>query len=147
MKFSETKSITLPKYQKSFIYFLLKNDDVVYVGQTKSGITRPLTHKDKDYDTIKLLYCDVKDLNILEDKYIKKYKPIYNKAINYYINYSFCSARNKIRNVCNDKTFNVPKLKKLIKKLDIKTYYINENVYINVADVEKIIEYKMGEQK
>lgn len=147
MQFVETDGIiTIPKYQNTFIYFLLKQNEVVYVGQTKKGLIRPLTHKDKEYDTIKILYCDIKDLDILEDRYIKKYSPYYNKAVNYSVNYSLHRARNKIRAIFDDKTFNLPRLKKIVKELNIKIYVIDGTPYIDVDDFSKIVKY-IKEQK
>lgn len=142
MKFEEIKNvITIPKYQNSFIYFLLKENEVVYVGQTKKGLIRPLTHKDKEYDTIKILYCGVKELDLLEDKYIKKYEPTYNKAVNYSVNYSLHRARNKIRRMFDDNKFNLPRLKKIIKELNINVYIHDSTPYIDVEDFSRIVNY------
>lgn len=143
MKFEETEGIiTIPIYQNTFVYYLMKNNEVVYVGQTKKGLTRPLTHfKDKDFDEIKIQYCDAHDLDLLEDKMIKKYNPKYNVAINYSINYSLMRARNKIRERYNSDSFSLRKLKKAIEILDIKLYELNGTVYMNVDDYERIIKY------
>lgn len=64
-----------------FVYFLLYEEDVVYVGQTTAGIQRPLNHiKDKNFNKIKIIYCSIEELGELEQKFIIKYNPIYNKA-------------------------------------------------------------------
>lgn len=62
---------------------MISKNNVVYVGQTQHGISRPLSHNDKVFDEIKILYCNINDLDILEDFYIEKYKPKYNKSRNY----------------------------------------------------------------
>lgn len=83
-KFEETGEISLPigsDFEKSFIYFLLQGDEVVYVGQTRKGLSRPFTHDDKIYDNIKILFCDKDNLNMLEAEFIVKYEPIYNKVL------------------------------------------------------------------
>ena len=119
---------------------LLKNE-VVYVGQTKRGIVRPLSHKDKCFDEIKIMYCEENELDLLEDLYIKKYNPYYNKAVNYSMNYSLSRTRNKIRRHFNNNKFNLPKLKKIIKLLNIKIYTHEITPYINVDDYKKIVDY------
>lgn len=128
MKFNETDKniITVPKYEDCFIYFLLKNGEVVYVGQTQHGLTRPLSHRDKDFDEIKILYCKSNELDILEDTYIQKYKPIYNKQNNYAMRWSLIRVRNCIRQQKGYENFTVPRLRKLLKELNInpiKDYY------------------------
>lgn len=112
MEFEENDiAITIPRYQDVFIYFLIKNNIVVYVGQTKRGVARPFSHKDKEFDSIKLIYCKEEELDILEDKYITKYNPKYNKTVNNATNYSLHRARNKIRELF-DNSITVPELKK-----------------------------------
>lgn len=64
-----------------FVYFLLFDEEVVYVGQTTAGISRPLAHiKDKNFNKIRLIYCNTEQLGELEQKFILKYEPIYNKS-------------------------------------------------------------------
>ena len=93
--FEEKDAITIPINYKSFIYFLIKNNVVVYVGQTKQGLYRPFSHRDKEYDEMKIILCEPNKLDLIEDKYILKYKPIYNKEIN--SAYGLLNARNRIR--------------------------------------------------
>ena len=54
MKFEEfsEKMVVIDNKIKSFIYFLIKNDEVVYIGKTENGFVRPFTHKDKDFDLV-----------------------------------------------------------------------------------------------
>ena len=136
--FEEEGSINIPVNYKNFIYFLLKDGIVVYVGQTTQGLIRPFTHKDKDYDEMKIILCDEKELDIIEGKYIAKYKPIYNKAIS--SSYRLYRARNLLREMFNNK-ITVIDLKKIIKKLEIETFNFNGNVYINNYDFERVVEY------
>ena len=142
MRFEETKDVvTIPKFGKVFVYFLLLDDDVVYVGQTKHGLSRPLAHTDKEYDEIKIIYCEERNLDLLEDTYIKKYKPYYNKALNHSMNYSLTRARNKIRRYFNDNTFNLPHLKRAIKILNIEVCVIDCKPHISIDDYKLIIKY------
>lgn len=141
MKFEENDiAITVQKYQKTFIYFLLKNDIVMYVGQTRQGLVRPLSHRGKEFDTIKIIYCDDDELDILEDKYIMKYKPKYNKTYNQKMNYSLRRAKDNIRELFNN-DINLLMLKKIINELDIEIYSINGNQYVKRYDFQKIVDY------
>lgn len=121
MIFSEQDKniITVPKYDNCFIYFLLQQKEVVYVGQTEHGIIRPLSHRDKDFDEIKILYCNPNELDILEDTYIQKYKPAYNKQNNYAIRWSLTRVRNCIRRQAGYEKYTVPRLKRVLKELNI----------------------------
>jgi hypothetical protein len=69
----------------NFIYFLIKNEEVVYVGQTSKGVCKIYQHlANKDFDKVYTLWVrDKKELNKLKKFYILKYKPIYNKKYNY----------------------------------------------------------------
>ena len=44
MKFKEDVYIDLTDTPMTFIYFLIYNEDVVYVGQTTRGLTRVYSH-------------------------------------------------------------------------------------------------------
>lgn len=139
MKFSEKDFIPVPLYQKSFIYFLIKENEVVYVGKTTQGISRPFSHKDKDYDSINIIYCDEKDLDELEDMYISKYKPPYNKLLNFNINYTLSRVRDEIRKKYDNKKFSKPTLKKIIKALDIPVFIENGSEYIKKDDYQRVL--------
>lgn len=125
MKFEESKNIiTVPKYTNCFVYFLVKNSEVIYVGQTRNGLIRPFSHRDKDFDEIKILYCNSDELDIMEDTYIQKYKPPYNKQNNYAVRWSLKRVRNCIRQQTGYENYTVPRLKKVLKELNI--YTIND---------------------
>lgn len=144
MKFEETKKVISIKYCKVtnvFIYFLCENDNVVYVGQTKCGLSRPYAHKDKKFDEIKILLCDENELDFLEDKYIKKYKPKYNKVPNYKMNYTLKAAKEEIRNCFGTKNFTLTHLKKIIQLLNIDLYLYNCVPFLSKKDLYKIIDY------
>jgi hypothetical protein len=65
-----------------YIYFLMQGDEVVYVGQTRVGISRPLGHNDKDYDSFYMKRCKPNLLDKREREMILKYQPIYNGNYN-----------------------------------------------------------------
>lgn len=145
MKFFEKgkQFITVPKYQNCFVYFLLKDRDVVYVGQTRNGLARPLSHRDKEFDEIKILYCAEADLDLLEDTYIQKYKPMYNKKNNYAIRWSLLRVRNCIRENIGLSDFTVPMLKRLLKELNIDTKidYYTGRPSISFDEYRAVIEH------
>lgn len=150
MKFCENNDsiITLPKYQNCFVYFLLLKQEVVYVGQTKHGLIRPLTHaKNKDFDEIKILYTNEKDLDFIEDLYIKKYTPTYNRQNNYAITYSLHRVRDCVRKQIGLTKYNIPQLRKVIKTLGIHIdidYYTNKE-FVTFDDYCKIMKYLNGQ--
>jgi hypothetical protein len=67
--------------ESGYIYFLMKDGIIVYIGQTYSLATkRPYAHTDKSYD--KIMVYELKDktqLNALESYLIYKLNPFYNK--------------------------------------------------------------------
>ncbi len=135
------KFITIPKYLNCFVYFLIKENEVVYVGKTLQGIKRPFEHKDKDFDEVKIMYCKENELDYFEDKYIIKYKPLYNKQVNYKYNYSFSMIKRLIRKNTDLKNFSLIDLKKLIRILNIKISKQYKIDTISCNDYEKILNY------
>ena len=84
MKFEEKTKINVLKSElfENMIYFLIKGEEVVYVGQSKKGISRPIHHYDKDFDYFTFISVDKQEkLNELESYYIRKYTPKYNKFL------------------------------------------------------------------
>lgn len=64
------------------IYFLIMGGEIVYVGQTKSGMKRILCHLEtKEFDSIGVIRCEEKDLDEKETYYIAKLNPLYNKTL------------------------------------------------------------------
>lgn len=141
MKFEEKGAETVKTYGNIFIYFLLKNNEVVYVGKTTKGIQRPISHSyTKDYDLIKIIYCEEKDLDYLEDKYILKYKPVYNKLVNLISNYSLPRVRDRVRVEFSNK-ITIPKVKKLLSKLNIEPFEYNCIKYIKKEEFDKLMKF------
>ena len=142
MKFEEIDNvIDIPIYDKCFVYFLLQNDDVVYVGQTHKGLTRPLQHTDKVFNRIKIIYCDPRFHDLAEDVYIEKYKPIYNTFCNYKYDYSLHRIRNSIRRILDDKNFNLADLRNILSTLNISTQREGDSEKVTFYDYVKILNY------
>ena len=61
------------------VYFLCKNDRVVYVGQSISVAGRISTHtKDKDFDEVYLIHVPKESLNEVESAFIRHLSPVLN---------------------------------------------------------------------
>lgn len=66
-----------------YVYFLLDNNEIVYVGSTKNGEQRIFQHcNSKHFDSYSLIEVNENILLDTENKYILEFKPKYNKAIN-----------------------------------------------------------------
>lgn len=141
MKFEEGGCKKIERLRETFIYFLLKDGDVVYVGQTKAGISRLSAHGDKDYDEIYVMYCDDSELDCLEDKYITKYRPKYNKQPNYYMNISLKRAKDMAREEFNDKSISLWTIKRAIREIGIQPTLIDSSPYIKRDEYELIIDW------
>ena len=66
-----------------WIYFLFKNNEVVYVGQTikNSPLSRIGDHfNGKDFDSLAFIAVPVEDLSEYELRYIKHFNPVFNKT-------------------------------------------------------------------
>ena len=76
-------------FKKSFIiYALIRNNEIVYIGQSKQILSRISAHlaSEKEFDSWSIVenlgeYCTAGELNRLEKKYIRKFIPVYN--VNY----------------------------------------------------------------
>lgn len=75
--------LSIQRYTKPMIcgvYFLIKNEEVVYVGQSVEFLRRIHEHYGKvDFDSFSFIECNMGDLRAEETKYILKYLPKYNK--------------------------------------------------------------------
>lgn len=143
MKFDETGDIlTFVKCDRCFVYFLLQGDEVVYVGQTSAGLSRPFSHHDKEYDLIKVMACPLNKLDETEDFYIGKYKPKYNKVRNYNIVFSLKRVKTLIREYYKP-NFNLSSLKKILRELKIEPFVdeYTHSVCITVEQYREIEKY------
>lgn len=115
MKFEETGNVlTLDKTSKHFIYFLLQNGSVIFIGKVQKDFSEIYKHDNENYDAIKVLPCPAELLEIEEARLIEKYKPINNREIwrkvSEFPNYSVSNQgrvrhdkRNHIRKIFIDK--------------------------------------------
>ena len=61
------------------IYFLYRNEEIVYIGQSRNLHRRIIQHcYGKEFDSYSYIQCDESELNDLEFEFIAKHKPMYN---------------------------------------------------------------------
>lgn len=141
-KFTETGEITIcvsSEFAKSFVYFLLQGDEVVYVGQTKKGLSRPFSHDDKVYDKVKIIECKEEELTLLESSYIAKYAPMYNQTVGSSTLYSMCTARNKLRQLTEYRNLTIPQLRRVLSDWDIIPVKVGDKEYLHIEDLQKVV--------
>ena len=148
MKFEENKNLTtLPNIKCPIIYFLLDQEEVVYVGQSRLGVCRPFQHTTKIFDSVSVLECKEEELDFLESKFILKYKPKYNHSIINGYSYSYKKIRSLIRNETYLKDFTLNDLKYIVKKLEINTDAFDGVFYVNQDDFKRILKFINDNEK
>lgn len=67
----------------SFIYFLVREDTIVYVGQSHNNTLSRLKYhsNNKEFDRILIMSCPKVKLNKVEHYFIYKFLPEYNKVL------------------------------------------------------------------
>ena len=71
-----------PWQQASGVYFLIDEDEIVYVGQSVNIYARIPMHHDKKFDRYSYVPCNPRMLNILESLYIHTLQPKLNFTFN-----------------------------------------------------------------
>ena len=74
--------LALPWAKSSGVYFLVQDQEVVYVGQSVNIYSRIAQHPDKKFDKYAFVPCEVELLDKLESLYIHMLKPRLNGDIN-----------------------------------------------------------------
>jgi len=88
------KHETVKFYGSPGVYLAFEKDEVVYVGQSKNGICRPILrdhHILKDIINFDLLFIPIEDsddLTVLECTFIRIFKPRLNKQKSIYLDYN-----------------------------------------------------------
>jgi hypothetical protein len=110
------------------IYFLIHNNEIVYVGQTTKGLARTYSHiNQKVFDSIYFETCDLKLLDVTEAYYITKLNPKYNITLKGYQSIKRIKSQLKKINFEN----NITVLKKKIKEFGIMPDYFNKRLYLS----------------
>lgn len=70
-------SNSLPMFPKCGVYFLVRDNEIVYVGRSVSVIDRLHTHRKdgKNFNRVFFIECTKEELGELEMHYIRKFKP------------------------------------------------------------------------
>lgn len=135
MKFEEKDFIDLTNIPTTFIYFLVQNQNVVYVGQTTKGLSRVYEHlSSKQFSNIYVIPCDKSDLDYLEDFYIFKYAPIYNKQPNRECRFALSKVIRKLKDKYSGINITKRKLNLILQKLDITPVKFNDIYYIKTEE-------------
>jgi excinuclease UvrABC nuclease subunit len=79
--FTDPKSFPRHSPHFSCVYFLWDGDELVYVGKSTNGLSRVYAHVDKVFTEVSYQVVDPSYIDILEQTYIKVYKPKYNKIL------------------------------------------------------------------
>lgn len=119
--------------QNYYVYFLIKNEEIVYVGATVNFVRRLHQHKvDKDFDSFNYIRCcSDEEMNKLELEYIVKLKPKYNKSLP--TQYRYVPARK----VKASKKINEWDFKRFCKDNDVKPFLIlGTRTYYDMQDFE-----------
>lgn len=66
------------------VYLLFKNDEVVYVGQSRNVYLRVVKHRDRrvgDFDSYTVIPCSESEMRMVEAYYIDLFKPPLNVVL------------------------------------------------------------------
>jgi hypothetical protein len=124
---------------KSMIYFLIHNDVVVYVGQTRKGLSRPFAHDNKEYNKICILPCKEKDLDDREEYFIRKYEPKYNLYVFSKRYISLKTARDNIREQTGIHDYSSWNLRRMFATNSDRFSVIAGKTYVEKLYIEEII--------
>jgi len=120
-----------PLDKSCFIYFLIKNGEIVHVGQTHDKYMRISQHsREKGFDSFYMLECAHEDLNELEYRYSMLYHPILNVETPRGVMPapSGCDSGAKIKRKLK---MNAPEFKEFVHQHGIQCYH---NRYYNVNE-------------
>jgi hypothetical protein len=117
------------------IYYLYKNNKVVYIGQSNFCEKRIFQHIKKDFDEYEIIENKSEDLNEIEALEILNNKPIYNKTIPK--NKKFIKLKSFLEEKKKGKIYSCKKRNIDLKK---KLYYVDfkENTYFKKEDLINI---------
>jgi len=66
----------IPSMKSSGVYFLIKDDEIIYVGQSRNIIYRIGVHSRKvEFDSFSYIEVDEELLSIVEQSFIKRFNP------------------------------------------------------------------------
>lgn len=114
------------------IYFLIKKDQIIYIGQSVNVKHRLYAHKqDKDFDYYYVHECLPEELDTLEAQYIVKYDPPENGPI--LPKNELYKTMTQIKELFG---FTAWDIKKLLKNSNIKPIYKNYYLVKDILDTQ-----------
>jgi len=145
-----------------YIYFIIKNNEIIYIGKTIAGIVSRLSDfkkvKQKLYDKIYHITVPIEKLDYTEKKYIFKFKPKHNSHISnpkkQYIqkNLSFKTKilinTEKLIFIIKQKNLSIPKLAEKANILRGSLYYLlkhKSTSSITLFKLNKVLNLKSNE--
>ena len=147
------KTITIEndKDFSKIVYFLFdENEKVVYVGMSLNGLSRPLSHRDKDYKKVVIHdLSNFTDAEVLtkEETMIVKYKPKYNKLLNNGNHLSLHSVKNRLKRLgVSSDGHHKSNLKRKMRELNIEAIHLNNMVYYQIDDCMSLIEMVLNDE-
>lgn len=119
------------------IYYLYRDNIVVYVGQSSSCEKRATSHlENKDFDEYEIVEVTDEPLNEIEAREIVKYKPEYNKSLPK--NKLFVSLKTFLFEVNGKMPSSTERRIAKIFSAGIKPIIIQESLYFKRSDLESI---------
>lgn len=123
----------------SHIYLLLRDEKVVYVGQTSqepsARVNQHKNLKEIEFDTYTFIECDSEEVLDIEKKIIGKFKPIYNNPIDRYPELKLASVSKSFRSARE-----YGKAITYITTNNIRHFIFNKTYYIEKTNINKIKE-------
>lgn len=121
--------IDAPK-QRSGLYFLIKDNEIVYVGQSSAVAQRVAAHRGvMDHDSYTFLPCEGAEANDLEAAYIIALQPRYNTAVP---SNSQWKSAHAVRSYFN--FVSIHHVQKAARAHDVETVMFAGRVYYRIQD-------------
>lgn len=134
--------ISIKSINMSGVYFLIKGNEIVYIGKTTKGYSRIYQHlyqKTKDFDYYFYASLPLDKIDEYENKYIIMFTPKYNNILPKGNTMDAIQKRIKEMKLKDYSYHYVYNIKKIINELKIKPITeINNKKYYSNEDVEKI---------
>lgn len=141
MKFDEKEAVSIGRPPYALVYFLLLDGEVVYVGQTVMGTGRIGAHtEDKYFDDVYAIRCNPTELDELEDYYIWKYMPKYNRKPNSVKSISMNRVKQLIKDALTHR-IEPREIRRVISELNIVPRVFRGVTYITQHELDILIHY------
>jgi hypothetical protein len=138
----KTKAEPISNYPKAFVYALLDEKEIVYIGKTTSGIARVYSHTSKkEFNEYAImdwsLFCEnekyfIAHIKEYESLLIMLFNPKYNKTLS--TQEHFCTLSRLI----DQFKLSDSQIIKITK--NVQEYYCSDKPYYNICEALRIIE-------